>query len=104
MLCDQANTYDELPEKLIGAVRVSHVELSSAIVPTLDAGPTESTSWQPVLSYILFPFIGFISTHTEPALYWNQLQVKSYPPPVFEWNILMYLGNFSTHTGVSERE
>eukprot|EP00268_Persea_americana_P007218 TRINITY_DN1265_c0_g1_i2.p1 TRINITY_DN1265_c0_g1~~TRINITY_DN1265_c0_g1_i2.p1 ORF type:complete len:731 (-),score=125.31 TRINITY_DN1265_c0_g1_i2:1140-3332(-) len=40
----QANTYDELPEKLIGAVRVSHVELSSAIVPKLDAGPTESTS------------------------------------------------------------
>lgn len=43
MLCDQANTYDELPEKLIGAVRVSHVELSSAIDPKLDAGPTEST-------------------------------------------------------------
>ncbi|XP_077244736.1 protein ENHANCED DISEASE RESISTANCE 2-like isoform X2 [Tasmannia lanceolata] len=33
----QANTYDELPERLIGAVRVSHVELSSAIVPKLDA-------------------------------------------------------------------
>ncbi|CBI37373.3 unnamed protein product, partial [Vitis vinifera] len=32
----QANTVDELPERLIGAVRVSHVELSSAIVPKLD--------------------------------------------------------------------
>ncbi|XP_058084403.1 protein ENHANCED DISEASE RESISTANCE 2-like [Magnolia sinica] len=36
----QANTYDELPERLIGAVRASHVELSSAIVPKLDASPT----------------------------------------------------------------
>ncbi|KAK4794376.1 hypothetical protein SAY86_012370 [Trapa natans] len=35
----QANTTDELPERLIGAVRVSHIELSSAIVPEL---PTES--------------------------------------------------------------
>ncbi|PKI49961.1 hypothetical protein CRG98_029635 [Punica granatum] len=34
-----ANTTDELPERLIGAVRVSHLELSSAIVPEL---PTES--------------------------------------------------------------
>ncbi|XP_056173693.1 protein ENHANCED DISEASE RESISTANCE 2-like [Syzygium oleosum] len=33
----QANTADELPERLIGAVRVSHIELSSAIVPNLDA-------------------------------------------------------------------
>ncbi|GAB4834810.1 Protein ENHANCED DISEASE RESISTANCE 2 [Ancistrocladus abbreviatus] len=32
----QANTEDELPERLIGAVRVSHIELSSAIVPKLD--------------------------------------------------------------------
>ncbi|XP_039060423.1 protein ENHANCED DISEASE RESISTANCE 2-like [Hibiscus syriacus] len=32
----QANTTDELPERLIGAVRVSHIELSSAIVPELD--------------------------------------------------------------------
>ncbi|KAK1368302.1 ENHANCED DISEASE RESISTANCE 2 [Heracleum sosnowskyi] len=31
----QANTADELPEKLIGAIRVSHVELSSAVVPVL---------------------------------------------------------------------
>ncbi|KAK4792499.1 hypothetical protein SAY86_022934 [Trapa natans] len=31
----QANTTDELPERLIGAVRVSHIELSSAIVPEL---------------------------------------------------------------------
>ncbi|KAG0473280.1 hypothetical protein HPP92_015137 [Vanilla planifolia] len=33
----QANTYDELPERLIGAVRVSHVELSSAIAPLLES-------------------------------------------------------------------
>ncbi|XP_031282490.1 protein ENHANCED DISEASE RESISTANCE 2 isoform X2 [Pistacia vera] len=32
----QANTTDELPERLIGAVRVSHIELSSAITPTLE--------------------------------------------------------------------
>ncbi|CAN1174898.1 Protein ENHANCED DISEASE RESISTANCE 2 [Linum perenne] len=32
----QANTTDELPERLIGAVRVSHIQLSSAIVPNLD--------------------------------------------------------------------
>ncbi|CAL1376258.1 unnamed protein product [Linum trigynum] len=32
----QANATDELPERLIGAVRVSHIELSSAIVPNLD--------------------------------------------------------------------
>ncbi|KAI3882923.1 hypothetical protein MKX03_007388 [Papaver bracteatum] len=40
----QANTTDELPERLIGAVRVSHVELKSAIVPKLesDSPPTES--------------------------------------------------------------
>ncbi|XP_052311282.1 protein ENHANCED DISEASE RESISTANCE 2 isoform X2 [Populus trichocarpa] len=31
----QANTTEELPEQLIGAVRVSHVELSSAMVPRL---------------------------------------------------------------------
>ncbi|KHG10870.1 Steroidogenic acute regulatory protein, mitochondrial [Gossypium arboreum] len=36
----QANTTDELPERLIGAVRVSHIELSSAIVPKLDADPS----------------------------------------------------------------
>ncbi|KAG9452876.1 hypothetical protein H6P81_005780 [Aristolochia fimbriata] len=32
----QANTVDELPERLIGAVRVSHIELSSAVVPKLE--------------------------------------------------------------------
>ncbi|KAG0452946.1 hypothetical protein HPP92_025340 [Vanilla planifolia] len=32
----QANTYDELPEQLIGAVRVSHLQLSSAMVPLLE--------------------------------------------------------------------
>ncbi|CAO2819732.1 unnamed protein product [Amaranthus hypochondriacus] len=31
----QANSEDELPERLIGAVRVSHIELSSAVVPVL---------------------------------------------------------------------
>ncbi|KAF2535382.1 hypothetical protein F2Q68_00020101 [Brassica cretica] len=33
----QANTPEELPERLIGAVRVSHIELSSATVPKLDS-------------------------------------------------------------------
>lgn len=36
----QANTTDELPERLIGAVRVSHIELKSAIVPKLDQDPS----------------------------------------------------------------
>ncbi|KAB2017798.1 hypothetical protein ES319_D08G186800v1 [Gossypium barbadense] len=36
----QANTTDELPERLIGAVRASHIELSSAIVPKLDVDPS----------------------------------------------------------------
>ncbi|PKA52167.1 hypothetical protein AXF42_Ash014104 [Apostasia shenzhenica] len=36
----QANTYEELPERLIGAVRVSHLELSSAIVPVLEPNPS----------------------------------------------------------------
>ncbi|CAI9095146.1 OLC1v1031025C2 [Oldenlandia corymbosa var. corymbosa] len=38
----QANTPDELPERLIGAVRVSHIELSSAIVPKLDTDQSDS--------------------------------------------------------------
>ncbi|KAG8382073.1 hypothetical protein BUALT_Bualt05G0038600 [Buddleja alternifolia] len=38
----QANTTEELPERLIGAVRVSHIELSSAIVPMLEADPSDS--------------------------------------------------------------
>ncbi|KAL1829874.1 hypothetical protein ACET3Z_008286 [Daucus carota] len=37
----QATTTDELPERLIGAVRVSHIELSSAIVPKLESDPSE---------------------------------------------------------------
>ncbi|KAH9752921.1 hypothetical protein KPL71_014893 [Citrus sinensis] len=32
----KANTTDELPERLIGAVRVSYIELKSAIVPKLE--------------------------------------------------------------------
>ncbi|KAG0493573.1 hypothetical protein HPP92_004567 [Vanilla planifolia] len=32
----QANTVEELPERLLGAVRISHIELSSAVVPVLD--------------------------------------------------------------------
>ncbi|CAL5441133.1 unnamed protein product [Camellia sinensis] len=36
-----ANTANELPERLIGAVRVSHIELSSAIVPKLDQDPSD---------------------------------------------------------------
>lgn len=35
----QGNTFDELPERLIGAVRVSHIELSSAVVPVIDDKP-----------------------------------------------------------------
>ncbi|KAH9687081.1 hypothetical protein KPL70_014638 [Citrus sinensis] len=34
--CSSANTTDELPERLIGAVRVSHIELKSAVVPKLE--------------------------------------------------------------------
>ncbi|XP_059287200.1 protein ENHANCED DISEASE RESISTANCE 2 isoform X3 [Lycium ferocissimum] len=37
----QGNTPDELPEQLIGAVRASHIELSSAIVPKLEPDTTE---------------------------------------------------------------
>lgn len=37
----QANSEDELPERLIGAVRASHIELSSAIVPELPDSPIE---------------------------------------------------------------
>ncbi|XP_062073375.1 protein ENHANCED DISEASE RESISTANCE 2-like isoform X2 [Humulus lupulus] len=36
----QANSTDELPERLIGAVRVSHIELKSAIVPKLEPDPS----------------------------------------------------------------
>ncbi|XP_027913088.1 protein ENHANCED DISEASE RESISTANCE 2-like [Vigna unguiculata] len=36
----QANTPDELPERLIGAVRISHLELKSAIVPKLEPDPS----------------------------------------------------------------
>ncbi|KAK3131453.1 hypothetical protein QOZ80_6AG0506650 [Eleusine coracana subsp. coracana] len=32
----QANTYDELPEQLLGAARLSHIEPSAAVVPELD--------------------------------------------------------------------
>ncbi|GFZ17086.1 similar to ENHANCED DISEASE RESISTANCE 2 [Actinidia rufa] len=35
----KANTAEELPERLLGAVRLSHIELSSAIFPNLDQGP-----------------------------------------------------------------
>ncbi|KAM5573670.1 protein ENHANCED DISEASE RESISTANCE 2 [Rosa sericea] len=38
----QANTTDELPERLIGAVRVSHIELKSAITPKLEVDPSPS--------------------------------------------------------------
>ncbi|KAF3660087.1 Protein ENHANCED DISEASE RESISTANCE 2-like [Capsicum annuum] len=37
----QGNTPDELPEQLIGAVRASHIELSSAIVPKLEPDTSE---------------------------------------------------------------
>jgi hypothetical protein len=32
----QGNRMDELPERLIGSVRVSHLQLSSAVSPSLD--------------------------------------------------------------------
>ncbi|XP_038973542.1 protein ENHANCED DISEASE RESISTANCE 2-like isoform X2 [Phoenix dactylifera] len=38
----QANTSEELPEQLIGAVRVSHLKLSSAMISGLDNSPTDS--------------------------------------------------------------
>ncbi|EYU23271.1 hypothetical protein ABFS83_01G052800 [Erythranthe nasuta] len=38
----QANATDELPERLIGAVRVSHIELSSAIVPVLESDSSDT--------------------------------------------------------------
>lgn len=41
----QSNTPDELPERLIGAVRVSHIELSSAIVPKLEPDPSWLKAW-----------------------------------------------------------
>ncbi|KAL3500075.1 hypothetical protein ACH5RR_039168 [Cinchona calisaya] len=36
----QGITPEELPERLIGAVRVSHIELSSAVEPMLDPDPS----------------------------------------------------------------
>jgi len=44
VLCLQGNTPDELPEQIIGAVRISHVELSSAVVPVLGASPDNAES------------------------------------------------------------
>ncbi|KAL8498609.1 hypothetical protein ACS0TY_021812 [Phlomoides rotata] len=38
----QGNTPEELPERLIGAVRICHMELSSAIEPKLEPDPSES--------------------------------------------------------------
>lgn len=37
----QANTTEELPERLLGAVRVSHIQLSSAIPANLDSCPSD---------------------------------------------------------------
>ncbi|CDP11764.1 unnamed protein product [Coffea canephora] len=37
----QANSAEELPERLIGAVRVSHIELSAAVVPKLGPDPSD---------------------------------------------------------------
>lgn len=36
----QGNTPDELPERLIGAVRISHLELKTAVDPKLDPDPS----------------------------------------------------------------
>lgn len=38
----QANTTEDLPERLIGAVRLCHLDLSSAIVPNLDLDSPDS--------------------------------------------------------------
>ncbi|KAK4422472.1 protein ENHANCED DISEASE RESISTANCE 2 [Sesamum alatum] len=38
----QATATEELPERLIGAVRISHIELSSAIVPEMETDDTSS--------------------------------------------------------------
>ncbi|XP_038877165.1 protein ENHANCED DISEASE RESISTANCE 2 [Benincasa hispida] len=37
----QANTTEELPERLLGAVRVSHIQLSSAVPANLDPYPSD---------------------------------------------------------------
>ncbi|XP_075505993.1 protein ENHANCED DISEASE RESISTANCE 2-like isoform X4 [Primulina tabacum] len=37
----QANTTEDLPERLIGAVRLCHLDLSSAIVPKFDSDPPD---------------------------------------------------------------
>lgn len=37
----QGNTTEELPERLLGAVRICHMELSSAIEPNLEPDPSE---------------------------------------------------------------
>lgn len=67
----QANTPDELPERLIGAVRVSHLELKSATVPNLGPDP----SWQ-TKSFILF-------FHTK-LFVCNMLFVPFFP---FYWDV-----------------
>lgn len=46
----QANTADELPERLIGAVRISHLELKSAIVPKLEPDPELSLKQWPLFN------------------------------------------------------
>jgi len=73
----QANTTEELPERLIGAVRVSHIELSSAIVPKLDPDlswltetiilPTDFTQ-SFCLDICLHPISNFIFSC---IIYWN---------------------------------
>jgi hypothetical protein len=40
----QANTYEELPEQVIGAARLAHVEPATAVVPDLSNTSNDSSS------------------------------------------------------------
>jgi hypothetical protein len=42
--CHQANTYEELPEQVIGAARLAHVEPATAVVPDLSNTTRDSSS------------------------------------------------------------
>jgi hypothetical protein len=40
----QANTYEELPEQVIGAARLAHVEPATAVVPDLSNTSNDSSN------------------------------------------------------------
>ncbi|KAL6005848.1 Protein ENHANCED DISEASE RESISTANCE 2 [Asimina triloba] len=46
----QANTQDELPERVIGAIRGSYIQLSSAVIPEMD----DSQSGSAILDHLFF--------------------------------------------------